>query len=85
MRPDPKKVSDLNGMRAVVQVEDAHLWRVFNDNTIHAALHGAYQMIIYLATIDRQMKNQDINLASSGVVICDGTQYDGEFNQPEGD
>ena len=73
-------------MCAVVRIGDAHLWRDDNDNAIHAALHGAYQIVIHLATIDRLMENQDINLASSGVVICDGTWYDGEFNlnQPEG-
>ena len=59
-------------MCAVARIGDAHLWRVVNDNNIRAALHGAYQIVIHLATVDHLMENQDINLASSGVIICDG-------------
>jgi hypothetical protein len=39
-------------------------------------------MVIHLATIDRMMEDQDINLASNGVVICNSTQYDGIFINP---
>ena len=41
-------------------------------------------MVIHLATIDCLVENQDINLASNGVVICDRTRNNGEFNRPEG-
>jgi len=71
-------------MRAVVRIRDAHFWCVVDDNAVHAALHGAYQVVIHLATIDPLMENQDMNIASNGVVICNRTQYDGEFNRPEG-
>ncbi|MBZ4217969.1 hypothetical protein, partial [Klebsiella aerogenes] len=57
--------------------------RVVDDNAVHAALHGAYQVVIHLATIDCLVENQDINLASNGVVIWDCTRYDGESNRPE--
>jgi len=71
-------------MCAVVRIRDAHFWLVVDDKAIHAALHGAYQVVIHLATIDHLMENHDINIANNGVVICDPTRYDGKFNQPEG-
>ncbi|MBV5344963.1 MAG: hypothetical protein JZU63_05235, partial [Rhodoferax sp.] len=29
------------------------------------------------------VEDLNIHLAGDGVVVCNGTQYDGEFNQPE--
>ncbi len=60
-------------MCAIIRIGGAHLWHVVDDNTIHATLHWAYQVVFHLATIDRLVENQDVNLASSEGVICDGT------------
>jgi hypothetical protein len=78
-----QRVGDLDGVCAVVRVGDAHFWRVVDDYTIHAALHGAYQMVLHLPTKDCLMEDQDIHLASNGVVICNRTRYNGEFNRSE--
>jgi hypothetical protein len=29
------------------------------------------------------VEDQNVHLAGDGVVVCNGTRYDGEFNQPE--
>ena len=42
--------------------------RVVDDNTIHAALHGAYQMVVHLMAINRLVEDQNIHLAGDGDV-----------------
>jgi hypothetical protein len=63
-------------MECVVRVGDAHLRRVVDDYTIHAALHGAYQMVFHLRTINCLVEDQNIHLAGDGVFVCNGTRYD---------